>query len=67
MLHRFYDIVGERDDLTEFAVEKDYILDVPEHDMSTPIERQEYLANMFDMIVAASGHNVASFRTEAIR
>jgi hypothetical protein len=66
MLHRFYDIVGERDDLTEFAVEKDYILDVPEHDMSTPIERQEYLANMFDIIVAASGHNVSSFRTEAV-
>jgi hypothetical protein len=66
MLHRFYDIVGERDDLTEFAVEKDYILDVPEHDMSTPMDRQEHLGIMFDMIVAASGHNVASFRTEAV-
>lgn len=67
MLHRFYDIIAESEDNTEFKVNKDYILDVPEHDMSTPVERQEYLANMFDVIVAASGYNVCSFSTEVVK
>jgi hypothetical protein len=65
MLHRFYDIVAERED-GEFAIEKDYILDVPEHDMSTPLDRQEHIGTMFDMIVAASGLSIYSFRTEAV-
>ena len=65
MLHKFYNIVAESNDGVEFALNKDYILDVPEHDLSTPMDRQEQIGIMFDMIVAASGHNISSFRTEA--
>jgi len=65
MLHKFCNIVAESEDGTEFSLNKDYILDVPEHDLSTPMERQEQIGIMFDMIVAASGHRVSSFSTEA--
>lgn len=66
MLHRFYDIVAESDDLQEYKIEKEYTLDIPDRDLSTAIDRQENIATMFDMIVAASGHNVCSFSTETI-
>ena len=66
MLCRFYDIVAENDDMVEFNLEKDYILEIPEGSTDTPMERQERIGTMFDMIVAASGHNVCSFRTESM-
>lgn len=66
MLHRFYDIVAESEDLKEYRVIEEYTLDIPERDLSTPLDRQENIATMFDILVAASGHNVCSFSTETI-
>lgn len=60
MLYRFYDIVAENEE-TEYALGKEYTLDIPEHDMSTAVERQEYLGKMFDALIAATGCNISSF------
>jgi len=64
MLHRFYDIKFENEQFAEFAHDKEYVLDVPDYEMNTPLERQEYVGNMLDIIVAASGLNVCSFSTD---
>lgn len=64
MLHRFYDIKVENENFEEIPLTQEYVLDVPEHDMATPVERQEYLAQMLDIITAASGLNVCSFSTD---
>jgi len=64
MLHRFYDIKFENEQLEEMALDKEYVLDVPEHDMSTPMDRLEHLGNMFDIITAASGVNVCLFSSD---
>lgn len=63
MIYRFYDIVAESDEL-EYSVDKEYTLDIPKRDMSTAMERQEHLGDMFDALIAASGCNVASFRCD---
>lgn len=64
MLHRFYDIRVENENFEEVALSQEYVLDVPEHSMDTPLERQEYLSQMLDIITAASGLNVCSFSTD---
>lgn len=64
MLVRFYDIKVENEQFEEIPLTQEYVLDVPEHDMSTPLERQEHIGNLFDTIVAASGLNVCSFSTD---
>lgn len=67
MLYNFYDIVAESEDgLTEFVVSRNYTLEIPEHDLSTPIERQEHLGVMLDRLTEASGVNVLSFRTKEV-
>lgn len=64
MLHRFYDIKVENENLQEISLSEEYVLDVPEQDMSTPLDRQEYLDKMFDIITTASGLNICSFSTD---
>lgn len=63
---RFYDIKIENEQLEEVPLHQEFTLDVPEHDMSTPIERQEHIGVLFDTIVAASGLSVCSFSTQEI-
>jgi len=65
--HRFYDIVVENEDGAEMPSHREFVLELPEHDMGTPIERQEFLGIMFDTVIAASGLNVCSFRSEPVR
>jgi len=65
--HRFYDIVVENEDSTEMPTQREFVLELPEHDMSSAVERQEFLGIMFDTVVAASGLNVCSFRSEPVR
>jgi|LakMenEpi03Aug12_release.lakeMendotaPanAssembly.Ray.scaffolds.fasta_scaffold81454_10 hypothetical protein len=65
--HRFYDILVENDNGDEIAVDREFLLELPEHDMSTAVERQEFLGIMFDTVVAASGLNVCSFKSEPVR
>lgn len=64
MLCRFFDIKVENESFEEIPISQEYILDVPDHDMSTALERQEYLGKMFDIVAAASGLNVCSFSTD---
>lgn len=67
MLYNFYDIVAESEDgSTEFVVSNNYTLEIPEHDLSTAIERQEHLGVMLDSLTQASGVNVISFKTEKV-
>lgn len=68
MLQRFYDIKAENENLEEISLSQEYVLDIPTfgYDMDTAIGRQEYIGRLFDVIVAASGHNVCSFSTEAV-
>lgn len=63
MIYRFYDIVAESGE-TEYAVDKEYTLDIPDRDMSTALDRQEHLGDMFEALVAASGCGVVSFRCD---
>lgn len=65
--HRFFDIVVENENGDEVAVDREFLLELPEHDMSTAVERQEFLGIMFDTVVAASGLNVCSFKSEPVR
>ena len=65
MKHRFFDIVVENE-TGEQSVSNEYVLDLPEHDMTTAVDRQEFLGILFDSVVAASGLNVCSFRSEEI-
>lgn len=65
--HRFYDITVENEDGSETQVNREFLLELPEHDMSTAVERQEFLGVMFETVTAASGLNVCSFRSEPVR
>lgn len=65
MKHRFFDIVVENE-TGEQKVSNEYVLDLPEHTMETAVDRQEFLGILFDSVVAASGLNVCSFRSEEI-
>lgn len=64
-LHRFFDIVVEHD-LNDQRIDQEFVLELPEHDMDTAVERQEFLGIMFDTLTAASGLNVVSFSSEQI-
>ena len=63
MQHRFFDIVIETEN-GDVGLDREFVLDVPEQDMSTPVDRMEYLGTMLDMVTAASGCSVCSFRSE---
>jgi hypothetical protein len=64
--YRFYDILVENEDGSEANVQNEFVLDLPKHDMSTPVERQEFLGIMCDAVTAASGMNICSFRSEPV-
>ena len=64
MLQRFYDIKIENENFEEIHLPQEYVLDVPDHDMSTALDRQEYLNKLFDIITSASGLNICSFSTD---
>ena len=66
MQYHFFDIVAENEN-GEYNISNEYVLDLPEHDMTTAVERQEFLGIMFDAVVAASGLSVCSFRSEEVR
>ena len=67
MKHHFYNIVVESEDgTTEYSVENQYVLDLPENSMENAIDRQEYLGIMFDSLVSASGLNVCSFASDPV-
>jgi hypothetical protein len=63
MRHRFFDIVIETES-GDVGLGREFVLDIPESDLSTPVDRMEYLGLMMDMITAASGCAVCSFRSE---
>lgn len=65
MLHRFYDIVVETEQ-GDTGLNSEFVLDVPDHDMSVPVERMEQVGQMLDLLVAASGQPVCSFRSEPV-
>lgn len=65
MQHRFFDIVVESEN-GDYSVPNEYVLDLPEHNMENALDRQEFLGVMFDAIVAASGLNICSFRSEEV-
>lgn len=65
MRHRCYDIVVENDN-GETNVSDEYVLDLPHMSLSTAMDRQEFLGIMYDTLVATSGLNVCSFRSEEI-
>jgi hypothetical protein len=60
MKYRFYDIMVENNN-GDYPLNKEYTLEVQDHDMSCVLERQEHTSCMFDAIIAASGCNVCSF------
>ena len=63
--HRFFDIVVENEN-GDMPIDKEYVLDLPEHSMETPFDRQDFLGIMLDTVTAASGLNVCSFRSEPV-
>ena len=63
--HRFFDIVVENEN-GDTPIDKEYVLDLPEHSMETAMDRQEFLDIIFDTVVSASGMNVCSFRFEPV-
>lgn len=65
MLHRFYDIVVETEQ-GDTGLNSEFVLDVPDHDMNVPVERMEQVGQMLDILVAASGQPVCSFRSEPV-
>lgn len=65
MIYRFYDIVAESE-AGDYKLDKEFTLEVPDHDLSTAIERQEHLASMFDVLVSASGCQISSFCSDAV-
>lgn len=65
MKHRFFDIVVETE-TGEIGLGSEFVLDIPEYDMDVPVERMEQVGQMLDMLVAASGQPVCSFRSEPL-
>ena len=65
MKYRCYDIVVENDN-GETNVPDEYVLDFPDVSLNTAWERQEFLGVMYDTLVATSGLNVCSFRSQEI-
>ncbi len=51
MQQRFFDIVIESvENGQEVALNREFVLDIPEHDMSTPMDRLEYIGILLDSI-----------------
>lgn len=65
MKYRCYDIVVENDN-GDTNVPDEYVLDFPDVSLSTAWERQEFVGIMYDTLVATSGLNVCSFRSQEI-
>ena len=65
--HHFFDIMFEDENGIEKPADREYLINLPDHDMSSPMERQEFLSIMMDTLVATSGLNVSSFRSESVR
>jgi hypothetical protein len=65
MQHRFFDIVVETEN-GDVGLDREFTLDIPEHDTSNAMERAEYLGIMMDNLVMASGLSVCSFRSEIV-
>ena len=65
MKHRCYDIIVE-DDQKERSITDEFVLDLPSVSMETAMERQEFLGFMYDTLVATSGLNICSFRSEIV-
>jgi hypothetical protein len=65
MQHRFFDIVIETDN-GDMGLDREFVLEIPEYDMDQPVERMEQVGLMLDVLVAASGQSVCSFRSEPI-
>jgi hypothetical protein len=63
--HRFFDIVVENE-MGDMLIDKEYVLDLPEHNMDDAVDRQEFLGIMFDSVIAASGLNICSFSSQEI-
>jgi hypothetical protein len=63
MQHRFFDIVIETKS-GDVGLDREFVLEIPEYDLSTPVDRMEYLGVMMDTVTAASGCSVTSFRSE---
>lgn len=65
MKHRFYNIVVEND-TGETSISNEYVLELPEYSMETPMDRQEFIGIMLDTVVSASGLNICSFSSEEV-
>lgn len=65
MKYRCYDIVVENDN-GDTNVPDEYVLDFPDVSLSTALDRQEFVGIMYDTLVATSGLNVCSFRSQEI-
>jgi hypothetical protein len=65
MKYRFYDIMAENES-GEYALNREFVLEIPDHDMSCVLERQEHTSCMFDAVVAASGCDIYSFSCDQI-
>ena len=63
MQHRFFDIVIETES-GDVGLDREFVLEIPEYDLSTPVDRMEYLGVLMDTVTAASGCSVSSFRSE---
>ena len=63
MQHRFFDIVIETES-GDVGLDREFVLEIPEYDLSTPVDRMEYLGVLMDTVTAASGCSVTSFRSE---
>ena len=63
MQHRFFDIVIETES-GDVGLDREFVLEIPEYDLSTPVDRMEYLGVLRDTVTAASGCSVTSFRSE---
>jgi hypothetical protein len=66
MKHRFFDIIAENADGSEISVNREFVLELPEHNMDDAVDRQEFLGIMFDSVIAASGLNICSFSSQEI-
>ncbi|NDC23375.1 MAG: hypothetical protein EBZ49_04520 [Proteobacteria bacterium] len=65
--YRFYDIVVEDEHGYEMPLWHEFVLELPNHNDTNAMERQEFLGIQLDAVTAASGLNVCSFRSEPVR
>jgi hypothetical protein len=48
------------------GLDREFVLEIPEYDMDQPVERMEQVGTMLDVLIAASGQPVCSFRSEPV-